>query len=437
MIACFFPPEGGAGVQRPFKFAKYLPSLGWDVTVISREITGKNINNEGFILDNSISYAAGDTCEIRIHRLSPSDEFKGLLRLDPYEEWSIAAANKAAELLMSTKFDCLFITMSPFSLVRAIPLIRSVCEVPIVLDFRDPWVFDGWQKRKSYIHWLYHYKNMRDAIRHSDGVIANTPEVGKIFKCQFPWLTSRQLTVIENGYDEEDFLDETPPVKSTDSKFLIVFAGTLLTELAVQEKGIKSTLKRFLKYTPERIDYSGRTLIHLITALNLIKKTDQELFKKIYVKCLGPTSDADVAYIKNAGVEEKIELCGYLPHSQSVKQIQNADALFLPLHGMAVGNRSRIVPGKTYEYLATGNTIIGCLPEGDALDLVKKSGNSVVANPTNPNDIAIALKNAEKLYRENKSKDFPLPWVKQYERKALTARLNNFLRSIAEFPGNT
>ncbi|HBF38391.1 MAG TPA: glycosyl transferase family 1, partial [Firmicutes bacterium] len=35
MIAYYFPPLGGAGVQRSSKFAKYLARQGWQVRVVS------------------------------------------------------------------------------------------------------------------------------------------------------------------------------------------------------------------------------------------------------------------------------------------------------------------------------------------------------------------------------------------------------------------
>src|SRR6266699_1285776 len=34
-LAYFFPPRGGAGVQRSVKFAKYLPQFGWKPLVIA------------------------------------------------------------------------------------------------------------------------------------------------------------------------------------------------------------------------------------------------------------------------------------------------------------------------------------------------------------------------------------------------------------------
>ena len=34
LVSYHFPPVGGAGVQRPAKFARYLPEFGWDVSVL-------------------------------------------------------------------------------------------------------------------------------------------------------------------------------------------------------------------------------------------------------------------------------------------------------------------------------------------------------------------------------------------------------------------
>ncbi|NBW93993.1 MAG: group 1 glycosyl transferase, partial [Bacteroidetes bacterium] len=37
LVAYYFPPLGGSGVQRVAKWVKYLPEFGWDVTVLTVE----------------------------------------------------------------------------------------------------------------------------------------------------------------------------------------------------------------------------------------------------------------------------------------------------------------------------------------------------------------------------------------------------------------
>src|SRR5688500_4303846 len=37
MIAYFFPPEGNAGTYRPLRFVRYLPTRGWNASVVTLE----------------------------------------------------------------------------------------------------------------------------------------------------------------------------------------------------------------------------------------------------------------------------------------------------------------------------------------------------------------------------------------------------------------
>ncbi|MBP8864209.1 MAG: glycosyl transferase family 1, partial [Anaerolineae bacterium] len=41
VIAYYFPPQGGAGVQRTLKFVKYLPQFGWQPVILTAKPTGK------------------------------------------------------------------------------------------------------------------------------------------------------------------------------------------------------------------------------------------------------------------------------------------------------------------------------------------------------------------------------------------------------------
>ena len=73
---------------------------------------------------------------------------------------------------------------------------------------------------------------------------------------------------------------------------------------------------------------------------------------------------------------------GYVTHLQALTLIRSADLLFLPMQNLPPGRRSSTVPGKTYEYLASGRPILGAVPPGDALDLLQRSGHAVCASST-------------------------------------------------------
>jgi hypothetical protein len=46
IVAYFFPPLGGGGVHRPLGWARHLPALGWDVTVLASGPAGYWIHDE-------------------------------------------------------------------------------------------------------------------------------------------------------------------------------------------------------------------------------------------------------------------------------------------------------------------------------------------------------------------------------------------------------
>ena len=51
LVAYNFPPVGGAGVQRPVKWAKYLGSFGWDVTVLTTLNPSVPVRDESLLAD--------------------------------------------------------------------------------------------------------------------------------------------------------------------------------------------------------------------------------------------------------------------------------------------------------------------------------------------------------------------------------------------------
>ena len=111
--------------------------------------------------------------------------------------------------------------------------------------------------------------------------------------------------------------------------------------------------------------------------------------------------------------------------------MRHADALFLPLHGLPPGRRSLIVPGKTYEYLAAGRPIVGCLPEGDARDLVERSRLGFCAHSCRSHEIAAALKRLWAARQAEHPFERTVPaWLKRFDRRFLTEKLARYLDRI-------
>jgi hypothetical protein len=96
------------------------------------------------------------------------------------------------------------------------------------------------------------------------------------------------------------------------------------------------------------------------------------------------------------------------------------------MHDLPAGARARIVPGKTYEYLATGNPILAAVPDGDARDLLEQAGTAFLCRPRDVGCMARVI--ASEVDRVRRSVPGPAPRpevIRLYERRHLTERLAN------------
>src|SRR5205823_10676863 len=71
--------------------------------------------------------------------------------------------------------------------------------------------------------------------------------------------------------------------------------------------------------------------------------------------------------------------------------MRSADMLFLPMQDLPPGRRSATVPGKTYEYLASGRPIMAAVPEGDTRDIVLQAGSGRACEPTDSDAMAAVI----------------------------------------------
>ncbi|MGA1978287.1 MAG: hypothetical protein ABSG89_10590 [Bacteroidales bacterium] len=366
IITYYWPPSGGAGVQRWLKFSKYLPGYGWEpviLTVIPEYASYPAIDHslEKEIPDKTRVYRTKATDWFRFYgrgkknvptagfAKNDDNSFKGRISRfirgnffvpDPRRGWNKFAIRKASELISREHIMHLVTSSPPHSTqLIGLKLKKKFPFLKWIADLRDPWT-DIYYYDKFYPGFLARILDLRyerNVLKRSDRIIT----VGKSLKKSFSEITKGiedKITVVTNGYDESDRFEITaePPAKKA-----ITYVGTISESYPVA--GLISALKNLSR---DKVDFT--------------------------IQFAGDISDIIKESIKRELAATSVEFIPYMDHETAVRFIMESSILVLiiPDHR---SNKS-ILTGKLFEYLASGNHILCLGPaDGDAADIIDRA----------------------------------------------------------------
>jgi len=403
-LAYFFPPRGGAAVQRSLKFAKYLPQFGWRPLVVA---------NGGAVEDKTLKVQdptmlkelPGDAV-VRYTSLTPAENKRYLRsqsklrqRLDVTDSmgwWVEPAIRLGMEMAAEHKPQAIVVTMSPFTSARAGMELKARLGLPLVFDLRDPWALDETRIYPTRWH----------AWR--DKVVA-----------------------ITNGYDAADF--GNPPQPAPADVLRIVHTGMFHTELVRYWEDLLAGrgMMNKLKHAPRPINLWTRTPRYLLEAMELLIRRGDIAADKLELVLVGEVSADDRKLVEKSAVASSVRMLGYTNHTQSVGWLESADVLFLPLHTPLDGGPTLIVPGKAYEYLGSGRPILAMCPPGDMRDFVTQSRSGIATGGADVVGAAEALMTFYNAKREGRAvAEQDRAVVERFERRELTRRLAGVLDEV-------
>ena len=350
VIAYYWPPSGGSGVQRWVKFVKYLPAEGWqpvvfaplgadypsldpsfeaevpaDVEVLRgriwepyaayRKLTGAKSTQVTEISSGPKTWKQRLSLWIRANLFVP----------DPRVGWVKPSVKQLKKYLKEHPVDAIVTTGPPHSVHLIGQKLHQATGIPWVPDFRDPW------SRMYYLKYL----PMTDAtwrkirileqrvLDSSQAVLACTPLVQEEFQAQ----TKTPVACITNGFDEEDF---TGPAPAGDGLFNITHTGLFAAD------GNPLTLWKVLGQMAAE-DAAFRDALRL----RLVGKVDREVLEALSA----------------AGLAGNLVALGPQNHAAAVLEQRSATLLLLPLRNDP--EYRPILPGKLFEYLAARRPILG------------------------------------------------------------------------------
>ena len=382
LLAYYFPPLGGAGVQRAVTLARRLPELGWQPVIVTGPASGEDRWSPR---DAGLGRGLENLEVVRVEGPEPQrgeDRAERWLRIR--SDWARWWAEGAQAALENLDVDVILATLSPFAGAAAAAGAAARLGTPWVADLRDPWALDEMLAYPSRRHRAAELRVMERDLSTATAIVMNTPEARRATAEAFPALEPQLSAPVPNGFDPEDFAG--PPARRADSAFRIVHTGYLHTELA--RGGPREALRTLAGGMLHGVDVGARSQVYLLQAIDRLRETEPALGGLIELHLAGVMSSSDL----ESSDRPYVKRLGYLSHTDSVALMRSADALFLPMHDLAPGRRARIVPGKTYEYLGAGRPILAAVPDGDARDLLERAGNAAVCRPRDVDGLVAALR---------------------------------------------
>ena len=420
IVAYNFPPVGGAGVQRPVKFVKYLKGFGWQPIVLAVANPSVPVVDESLLLD-----IPDDVTIYKAKTLEPSyaqkqsmvvarNCIKGFFKRhfksailscmlpDMQILWWPDLILKLVKVIKYENPDCIFVTAPPFSSFLPVILLGSICKIPVVIDFRDEWSFsrNTWENTAKHslatiIDKLFESYVVRKCTAFT---AVNSSYISTICKT-YPKVDVNKGSVITNGYDEDDFrhIHSSCLIDALTDKINFVYTGTV---------------------------WNATSFKPFISALKSLLSDDPTIADKIHLKIYGRVVDSEMSCFKGDKINNVLNLFDYCRHDLSVQAISNADILILTLSELPGSHK--IIAGKIFEYMATGKHILAIIPDGETKNIIEENySNCTIVKPESHAGICIAIRylidNFEKV-KERRGDD-----VSKFSRRILTGRLAEVL----------
>lgn len=427
MVAYYFPPAGGPGVQRVLKFAKYLPEFGWMPAVLTvREDAEYPVRDPSLIADVPEGVRIERTPITEFYRFyrgatrtatpldgTPRSPHEGLaarlLRAvragvfipDGRVGWIPHAIRPGLRLARATGASAILSSGPPFTTNLIGGLIHRRSGLPWVQDFRDPWTRAPFYPKRPAPARLLDERLERWTIRHAARTLAVNRSMVEDFRTRYPEISPERLVTLPNGFDEADFegIERIEPRKLT-----FVHTGTMY--LARDPRGLREAMSALC--AEEEGFSDGVELI-------LAGRVDAEL----------------VDLFRAPPLDRVVRFEGYVEHGESLRLLRSAHYCLL-----FVGEEPQVrgmLTGKLFEYLGSGTPILAIAPgDGEAAAVIRECRAGEIIEPADFAGAKGWIRHAWRRHRSGEQSGAPpdVARISEFGRRRLTGRLAAILDEV-------
>ncbi len=411
IVTMYWPPAGGGGVQRPLKFATYLPALGIETHVLAPD-DSKWIHRDDELQQPSQAW---------VHRVRylgprarrPAEELHGkggLERLgtqaslafrralvpDASVTWNATAIPAAIQTVRREQIDVVLTTSPPGSVHLVGAAVKKATGVRWIADLRDSLVAHPHRRAESTavrVKEKVEQGVARLVARSADAIVTVSDAIAEEARALDP---KGRVVTISNGSDFEDF-------------------GGLEYHRGERLR-ITHTGSFFGKRDPKPF-------------LEALASSDVDAVARF----VGGFRSEDREWAERRGLGDRMELFPYVPRRRSLELQRDSEALLLLIP--EAGGRGRgVLSGKVFEYLAAERPIIAVVPpDGAAAHLLRETGAGIVVAPDDIDGMRAALADLDARFKAGTLDGTPLSdeWRDRLSRRTRVEELADLVRSLA------
>jgi glycosyltransferase involved in cell wall biosynthesis len=308
--------------------------------------------------------------------------------------WKRFALKRAAELIERQSFDAILSTAPPFTDFLIGRELQKRYDLPLVIDYRDPWLDNRDYFYVTPLHRSYAGRMEEMVLKNAESVVVVNRRIKEQLIARYPFLTHETVHILPSGYDAQDFrLAARHPIQRP-HKLRITYSG--VPDIHRSPKSFFQALSRVFAQYPESRD-------------------------GIEICFVGTFQEKYRALATSLGVASAIVTTGYLEHLEAVRHLVSSDVLWLTTADPA------ITPGKIHEYIGTRKPILALVPDGVIKQVLADYGAATIVDPDDIDAIASAIHD---LYTKWQNHSLPVgreEAAREYEQRRVTERLARIL----------
>ncbi len=431
VIAYYFPPSGGPGVQRVLKHVQYLQEFGWKPIVLTVANGDFPARDESLLqkipqdirVERTHIYEPYDlyrkftgkdkSVALDVNNLKKEGQSRSLTETiaefirstifipDARIGWMFTAVQAAKKLIAEEGITMMYSSSPPYTCSLVARAVKRATGLPWVAGFRDPWTDFLTTPNRWFLPKLIDKALEKSVFAEADAIESAWQGITDDALRKYPFLNPKKFYHIPNGFDSADF----PPIEEHHNTVCtITYTGSM---------------------------YGRRNPATLFQAIQILINQGQIHPQRFRLRFIGRMGAEVMEMIEKTSFRESIDIVPYLPHHESIRALQKADVTLLIVD--EAKESAEIVPGKVFEYIGVHKPILALAPRhGAAAAHILESKSGWVVEQQDIQEIANILLHIVTLYESQALYHKPdMNIVRTFERKEAAYSLSQIFTSLS------